>query len=363
MTGSATLDTTPIGAQIMPLRYDSTLRETLTHRTNAYDPITAEFEQRAGCGWHQPAPIRNATADLSVVIPAHNAGYSLPMVLDALADQTMGRRFEVIVVDDGSTDDTRALALAHRLDPVVVATGRHLGSGVARNLGTAVAAADTIVYLDADMVVGPTVLAEFSARADERLVLIGFRHNVPYQAGEDGQPVLPDSPADLYADHRATWRPPVGKQLLHTGITLTEPLEGRPLDATDDLRRLGFGRTYYDWDLPRMTVTALMAAPRRAIVAAGGFHPGFSAIGWGSEDTFLGACLIAVGLMVVPLRHVVGYHLDPPDAEEAWKAKLATWPATVELYHQLLCEPPPHDLDAEFTARTAELLAGCEVKQ
>ncbi len=347
----------------MPLGYDNTLRQTLRHRTNAYDAVTGEFEQRTGLGWHEQVPAQLASADLSVVIPARNVEYCLPPVLDALAAQSVARKPEVIVIDDGSTDETQAVALGHALAPIVVATGRRLGAGQARNLGTALATAATVVYLDADMVVPPRALAEISARADERLILIGFRHNVAFTKGADGRPVLPDTPADLSADHRVTWTPPVGTKLLHTGITLDKPLDGRPLDATDDLRTLGYGRTYYDWDLPRMAVTALMAAPRKAIIDVGGFHPGFAEIGWGSEDTFLGACLIGTGLMIVPLRHVVGYHLDPPDAAVSWEEKLATWPATVELYRRLLEEPPPHGRGAEFTARTEQLLDTCEVKR
>jgi GT2 family glycosyltransferase len=347
----------------MPLTFDATLGETLRHRSNAYDPITADFETRTGLGWHQPTPAEQATAQLSVVIPAHNMAYSLPAVLDALLAQDTGAPFEVIVVDDASSDDTLHLARKHAAATMVVQTPQPVGAAAARNLGTALAEHDTVVYLDADMVLPEHALADIAARAQPQLVLLGFRHNVPHTPDASGRPLVPAFPADLNQDHRVHWRPPAGKRLIYSGITLNDPLEGRPLDATDELRQLGFARTYYDWDLPRMVVTALLAAPRAAVLDIGGFHPEFGKIGWGSEDTHLGAALIAAGLMVAPLRQLVGYHLDPPDADAQWAAKLATWPDTVAFYRQLLTQPPVHGRTRAFLADANTLLARCEVTQ
>jgi GT2 family glycosyltransferase len=155
----------------------------------------------------------------------------------------------------------------------------------------ALAEGHTVVFTDADVVLPPHALADFAARACDRIVLVGFRHNIGYQAGEAGRVRLPAGPANLQADHRVCWRAPAGQRLTYSGITLIKPVDGRPLDATDGLRRLGFGGTYYDWDLPRVVVTALMATPRDAVQDVGGFHPRFGEIGWGSEDTYLGAAL------------------------------------------------------------------------
>jgi glycosyltransferase involved in cell wall biosynthesis len=338
-----------------------TLRETLRRRTNAYDPVQHAFEQRTGHGWHTPTPPHLARGMLSVVIPAHNMSYSLPAVLDAITAQQAGTGFEVIVVDDGSTDGTGELARQHPLRPTVIRTPQRCGAGCARNLGVALAGGETVLFADADIVLPPHALADVAARAGDRIILVGFRHNIGYQADPAGQVLLPSGPADLAADHRVRWHAPAGQRLVYSGITLDKPVDGRPLDATDDLRELGFARTYYDWDLPRMVVTALMAAPREAICEVGGFHPRFGEIGWGSEDTYLGAALIGLGLMVVPLRQLVGYHINPPDEASSWAGKLATWPQTVTFYRNLLDQPPPHGRSAGFRRQSAALLRGCEV--
>ena len=53
----------------------------------------------------------NAAVDLSVVIPTFNRASQLRQVLDSLANQDAGDvRYEVVVVDNNSTDDTRSVA-------------------------------------------------------------------------------------------------------------------------------------------------------------------------------------------------------------------------------------------------------------
>lgn len=345
----------------MALIFDPTLRETLRHRTNAYDPVLRMFEERTMHGWHQPTPPHLGRGTLSVVIPACNMAYSLPAVLDAIAAQQTAGAFEVIVVDDGSTDGTGDLARNHSLRPVVIRIPWCRGAATARNLGVSVAKGETILFADADMVLPPHALADVAARACDQLILLGFRHNITYRADDIGRAALPDGPADLQADHRVRWHAPAGQRLIYSGVTLDEPVDGRPLDATDGLRQLGYARLYYDWDLPRMVVTALMAAPRDAVQEVGGFHPRFGEIGWGSEDTYLGAALIGLGLMVAPLRQLVGYHINPADEARSWRSKLATWPATVAFYRQLLEQAPPHGRSRDFRRQAEAVLRGCEV--
>jgi len=341
----------------------TSLREELLRRNNFHTSSTRAWEAIAGLGWHEPTPSSTplaAVRTVSVVIPAYNVGYCLRAVLDALENQHHRYRFEVIVVDDASTDDTAAIATSHPIVSTAIRLPERRGGATARNLGTALAHGQTVLYLDADMLLPPHVITDIAARATDTSVLVGFRHNLPYDLHQGGRGVLADHP-HLAADHRVVWRPPVDRPLLYTGITLTERLDGRPLDHTHDFVDLGYGQRYVDWDLPRMVVTALVAVPHAAVLNVGGFDPEFGRIGWGMEDTYLGACLIAAGLLVIPLRQAVGFHLDPPDADQQWQRKLATWPDTLARYWDLMQQPAPTRRARAFTTAMSDLLRTCEV--
>lgn len=91
-------------------------------------------------------------AKVSVVIPVYNEEDVIGECLSSLAGQS-GVTLEVIIVDDGSTDDTvRAVKDTPNLHfPIKVFKQHHKGPGEARNLGASKATSDILVFVDADM--------------------------------------------------------------------------------------------------------------------------------------------------------------------------------------------------------------------
>lgn len=334
-----------------------TLAQAIAAHDNEHTAITGDFQQRTGLDWHAPTPAHLAAgARLSVVIPTRNNAYSLPAVLDALAVQAIAAEIEVIVVDDASTDATPEIIHQHPAVVLAIRLPDRVGGPTARNVGAYLAAGDTLVHMDADMVLPSHVLADIAARARPDTVLVGFRHNVAHYLGDDHRPVVPAGEPDLEADHRVRWNAPAGVPMFYSGQIYDNAFVGHPLDDTRDFIDLGNGRTYHDWDLPRMVVTALVAVPRVAFLTIGGYPPGFGPDGWGCDDTYLGAALIAHGCKVIPLRQARGWHLDPPDADAVWEAKFNTLPPRVQLYRRLLTQPPPTAGQADLTRRTEALL-------
>jgi glycosyltransferase involved in cell wall biosynthesis len=84
---------------------------------------------------------------ISAIIPAYNAAPFIGEAIASVQNQTRAVD-ELIVVDDGSTDDTADLARS--LGAKVVSLERNSGEGVARNTGLANAVGDAIAWLDAD---------------------------------------------------------------------------------------------------------------------------------------------------------------------------------------------------------------------
>jgi glycosyltransferase involved in cell wall biosynthesis len=101
---------------------------------------------------------------VGVVIPTFQRAANLPLLFKELADQTMASDdFEVIVVDDCSSDDTVAVVeqwatqVPYRLR--VIGTFENSGPATARNLGWAATAAEVVAFLDDDCSPAPTWLA------------------------------------------------------------------------------------------------------------------------------------------------------------------------------------------------------------
>lgn len=93
---------------------------------------------------------------VSVIIPCHNAEPYVAQTIGSLLEQTRPPE-EILVVDDGSTDGSRAIAESFG-NPVRVLSKRSGSASRTRIYGTSVATGDALMFLDADDVLGPEAL-------------------------------------------------------------------------------------------------------------------------------------------------------------------------------------------------------------
>jgi O-antigen biosynthesis protein len=120
----------------------------------------------------------NTLPRLSVIIAARNAAATIGKCLTALREQK-GVRFEVIVVDDESSDDT--VLIARSFDGVRVIELEWGGPSQARNIGVSRAQGEIVAFIDADCVVQPGWLWELTRCFAD-----------PNVAGAGGDQVSPD---------------------------------------------------------------------------------------------------------------------------------------------------------------------------
>jgi glycosyltransferase involved in cell wall biosynthesis len=93
---------------------------------------------------------------VSVILPAHNADQNIAAALDALAQQTYGR-YEVIVIDDGSTDATNEICQKY---PYTLLVQQRGGIASAQNAGAALSKGEILYFTDADVSMRPDTLQQ-----------------------------------------------------------------------------------------------------------------------------------------------------------------------------------------------------------
>src|SRR5205823_3627484 len=115
---------------------------------------------------------------VSVILPVHNRADVLGRSIQSVLDQTLNN-FELIVVDDGSTDGSLAVAKSFA-DPriKIIEHGENRGGNAARNAGIRAAQAPLIAFLDSDDVYLPKKLeraaAEFERHPELDLLIDSF---------------------------------------------------------------------------------------------------------------------------------------------------------------------------------------------
>ena len=98
---------------------------------------------------------------ISIVIPLYNKGERVKLAIDSALHQDYDGEWEIIVVDDGSTDDSAEYVKAYKDDKVVYIYQPNAGVSAARNRGIAESKGEWIVFLDADDQLLPCALSTF----------------------------------------------------------------------------------------------------------------------------------------------------------------------------------------------------------
>lgn len=96
--------------------------------------------------------MQNTQPTVSVVVPVYNSGKQILLLLDRLRYQSYPKEhIEVVIIDDGSTDDTKTIINSHYSEYTII-TVKNAGSYSARNVGIAISKGNIIAFTDADCI-------------------------------------------------------------------------------------------------------------------------------------------------------------------------------------------------------------------
>jgi glycosyltransferase involved in cell wall biosynthesis len=128
----------------------------------------------------EPAPAAPARL-ASIIIPARNESRTIGRLVSAVLGQASGRwRVEVIVVDDGSRDETGEAARLAGARVVRLESGPRGGNpALARNRGALAASGDPLIFLDADCLPAPGWLAGLLAGHEDGAAVVGGALDLP----------------------------------------------------------------------------------------------------------------------------------------------------------------------------------------
>jgi glycosyltransferase involved in cell wall biosynthesis len=248
---------------------------------------------------------------LSIIIPTHNKASRLRLCLRALAEALRQSIVpcEIVVVDDGSRDDTAAVLTAARdamyVSFCVIPRESPGGRSVARNVGAAAATGRRLLFLDDDMLIDFRVLERH----------VSAQYDTP-------QPVIARATILNLPWLRAVRDPTKRSDNLPEGLAsrlISTDAGTSFMESVGSYAR----RTRFEADLHRLFAAREGMTEGRWLAATGGnlsvSREFFEQLGgfdermglhWGAEDLEFGFRAERAGAVVVHLADVVAYHMD-----------------------------------------------------
>ena len=205
--------------------------------------------------------------NISVVIPTYNRKLILEKCLFALENQLLNNKiisYEIIVIDDGSTDGTTNWIVENKdkLPHVVLFEQKHGGPALGRNLGVMKSKNEIIIFIDSDLV----VLNDFILKHVQKL--------------------------------SSYWKKYDKKCFTYGSVVNTSNFRN-PIE--ENFKITDFSFAYF--------ATGNVAISKKLILKAGLFDTSFSLYGW--EDLELGERLKRMGTKLIKCPQAVGFHWHP----------------------------------------------------
>ncbi len=284
---------------------------------------------------------KHISTKTSIVIPTFNSKETLSGTLLSINNQKLTKKerglLEVIVVDDGSDDNTghEIYKQSYNFELKYIKQN-HIGRGSARNIGVSISSGEIIIFLDADVIIDENFVREHTLRHEviEKGVFISFKENIKIEQSNIIKFVQENKKPNIKNDFRFFKKVDSEWLRMHRHVRSVESREVEILKETNNFKTFGLNRVCGVWDLSSMIVTCAISLKKSEFINCGGFNLQFK--GWGMEDTFLGACLIVRGNFMIPVFSTGVFHIKHKTRSKDETQKIKEFNKNVLVYLDLV---------------------------
>lgn len=277
---------------------------------------------------------------LSIVISSYNSEETILEVLNSIESQNLSfkqkKLLDVIVIDDGS-DKLLSEAINQKftfnLNLLRLETNR--GLSYARNLGSSLSIHDKILFMDSDILLAKNYLLRHSIALQlfPDSLFVSLKNNIDSDSnlrnlenikkGVDVPSTFNDKRIIRVFKKNESWTNKVKIDGIHETIS-----------ETDCFKLFGHKKLMGGYDLASMVVGHNMSLSKSLLQKTGGFSSHF--VGWGLEDTYFGAKIIASGGFVVPLLGTGVLHINHALRSGSLEKQQEEYKKNLEIYNSLI---------------------------
>lgn len=324
--------------------FSETIAECLQMKSNDYSYLEDTFLKTTGLNLLSNRPLdysQTFSNKISIVIPSYNSANTIKYTLNSIKYQKLTQKeqklIEIIIIDDGSTDNTEdVISNFINILPIRYVRQNHLGRSCARNLGANLANGDILIFVDSDIVLENHFIREHAIRHTylNEVAFISFKENIRLS---DKNLLSHTLKPDITKDFRFGEKVKPQWIKMHHQVGNVEIRKVELLKETNNFKNFGQNKVLGVWDLPSMFVTNAVSIKKKDFYTVGGFNLQFR--GWGMEDTYLGACLIALGRFIIPIFSTGVFHIKHPPRSGSDKRQIEDFNRNVFVYLDLIHQP------------------------
>lgn len=267
-------------------------------------------------------PIKDWGMSASVIISTYNSLFSLEKTLLSLEKQFLlpqqKWRVEIIVIDDGSTDNTVIFLEKYKSTfKFKYKSQKNSGRSFSRNRAVEISKGEVLFFIDSDLILEPHFLNEHLGRhvTIDNCLLVSFKEKVDKNSEiVTNLDVLEDIFPNIQTDYRFYKSIKNVRYNLFKEIQIEKLIDSefRILEETGNFKYFWWNRIVGIWDLPSMVIT-WVSMKRSKFLKFWWYSILFK--WWGLEDRYLGACALATGNYIIPVFSTGFYHIEHPNRE------------------------------------------------